>query len=176
MQKMMGKKWGRLPTSPQEPGPRTNCRAEAIRGHPARSPHPGGRRFTPEKGAWRPRPPRPQPSPARPAQRAHCPLSTRPRAPRPPSARPRRPSGPRPRLLSGSPWPGTVSTGPQTASKNFERRRREVGHAEPATHGRGSAGPPPPPEPQLQLAPAPPGPAPSAPSQARAVVAPRLPG
>lgn len=29
-----------------------------------------------------------------------------------------------------------MSTAPQTASKNFERRPREVGHAEPATHGR----------------------------------------
>lgn len=113
-----------------------------------------------------------QPGSAGPAR----PPPTRPRAPRPPPARPRRPSGPRPSLLSVSPWPGTASAGPQTASKNFARWRREVGQAETATHGRGSAGPPPPPEPQLQPAPAPPGPAPSAPSQARAVVAPRLPG
>lgn len=113
---------GRLPTPPQEPGP---LQSRGYPGSPGAVPHPGGRRLllrrVPSCLALRGR------SPARPGRPSapHRPPSTRPRAPRPPPARPRRPSGPRPRLLSGSPWPGTVSTAPQTASKNFERRPRK---------------------------------------------------
>lgn len=49
------KKWwktgggSRYPLRSQGPGPRTKYRAEAIQGHGARSPQPGGRRFAPGK-------------------------------------------------------------------------------------------------------------------------------
>lgn len=78
-------------------------------------------------GGRQPRPPPPQPSLAPPAPRAH--RAPGPGRPAHPTPQPRLPRASFPHLLSGSPWPGTRSVGPETASKNRAARRTEVGHA-----------------------------------------------
>lgn len=154
LQKMI-KKQGRLPRSPQEPGPRTKCRAEASLGHRARSPQPEGRRFSPSTeedpaaspsaaAATRPAGPASAASPPPTTTHHHPPPPGWPRGRAPPTLR-RGSTGPRPppRSLSGSPWPGAKSAGPKTASKNRVRRQR--------SRTRRDRQPPPPPPPQLGL-------------------------
>lgn len=169
----MMKNWGRLPLSPQEPGTRTQNQVQGRSYPGSRGAVPAARRAP--LCSWEK-----AKRPGGLALRGHSPASGWPGQPRSPTAHPAGELCPasaaqRPRLLSGSPWPGAVSAKPQTASKNLARRRREVGHNDTATRGRCSAEPPPP-LPQPQTSPAPPGRTPSAPSPARAAVAPPLPG
>lgn len=140
LQKMI-KKQGRLPRSPQEPGPRTKCRAEASLGHRARSPQPEGRRFSPSTEED----PAASPSaaaatrPAGPASAASPPLTTthhhpagRGAGPRPPSAGARRA-----RALLLAHFLGVHGQGLSPLGPKPRRRTvcggREAGHAETAS-------------------------------------------
>lgn len=151
---------GRLPTSPQEPGPRTKCRTEASLGHRVRSPQPGGRRSSPSGEQGRVA----SPSAAAAQLGLASPALQTPiwaGAPRPPSAPGSAGPRPRPCLLSGSPWSGAKSAGLDPRRRTVWGSRRRSHRPKPLpTHDRRSPQPPPQPQP----APVPPGPARSAPS------------
>lgn len=167
LQKMI-KKQGRLPRSPQEPGPRTKCRAEASLGHRARSPQSARRRFSPsgEKDQAASPSAAAATRPAGPASAASPPPTTHPaEGPRPPSA-----GAPPARALLPAYFLGVHGQGLSPLGPKPRRRTVCGGGEKPDTPRPLAAAA------SARSAPVPPAPPGPRPASARAVVAPRLPG